>query len=241
MTIRCNSDQQVSAVAEIDTEKAGSVDVRSPGATHLCVAEGHADGIGIAELAILGPHSIAYSGNPKPSSGAVAGQVSVGRSWLGGHCRMNQARDIRLEVGILPERLRTLHRVYRARIESSIGRELDLLRRSWQCGDIPRPVLDVLLFGLAARSDLRRSVSEKFGGRLKAHTERRPSSILLREAFEWIKGKRIVKEERSTREGECRRVSSKLNSRGFHGFLSAVVGHRTVMRARTASLPYEDW
>lgn len=223
MTIRCNSDQQVSAVAEIDTEKAGSVDVRSPGATHLCVAEGHADGIGIAELAILGPHSIAYSGNPKPSSGAVAGQVSVGRSWLGGHCRMNQARDIRLEVGILPERLRTLHRVYRARIESS------------------RPVLDVLLFGLAARSDLRRSVSEKFGGRLKAHTERRPSSILLREAFEWIKGKRIVKEERSTREGECRRVSSKLNSRGFHGFLSAVVGHRTVMRARTASLPYEDW
>ena len=37
--------------------------------------------------------------------------------------------------------------------------------------DIPRSVLDVLIFGLAVKSDLRRPAFESFEGHLKAHKE----------------------------------------------------------------------
>ena len=108
----------------------------------------------------------------------MAGRCSVGRSLLAGHGRTDQALDVRVGVGVLLERLRTLHRVCRhldqVQIENSMNTELDLLQTSSQRHDIPRPVLDGLLFGLAARSDLQKSVSENFGGHLKAHTERLP-------------------------------------------------------------------
>lgn len=74
MVFRCISDHQVFAVAETDTEKADSVDIRSPGAIRPCVAEVHVDETGIAELASLEPHSSAYSGNRKPIWEAVAGR-----------------------------------------------------------------------------------------------------------------------------------------------------------------------
>ena len=74
MTIRCDSDQQVSAAAEVDT-----VAVRSPVAISSCVAEVHAHEIGIAGLAMLGPHSGANSENPRPSPEAVMGRCSAGR------------------------------------------------------------------------------------------------------------------------------------------------------------------
>lgn len=96
MTIRRSSDQQFLPAAEIDTEKADFVDVRSPGATPPCVAEVRADEIGTAELVMLGPHSGADSGNPKPNLEAVAGHYSVGRSLLASHGRIDQALDIRL-------------------------------------------------------------------------------------------------------------------------------------------------
>ena len=93
MTTRCSSGQ-LFAVAETDTEKADSVDVKSPGATPPCVAEVHDDGIGIAEWAMLGPRSSACSENPKPNSVAVAGYAFVGRNLRWGHDRIDQALDI---------------------------------------------------------------------------------------------------------------------------------------------------
>ena len=108
--------------------------MRSLGATPRRVAEVHVDEIGIAELVMLGSRSSAYSGNLKPSSEAVAGHYSVGRSLLGVHGRIYPALDIRFGVGALLERLRTLHRVCQhadqARIESSTYSELDLFRKS---------------------------------------------------------------------------------------------------------------
>ena len=108
--------------------------MRSPGATRRCVVEVHADEIGIAELVMLGPHSGADSGNPKPNLEAVAGYRYVGRSLLGGHGRKDQALDIRLRVGALIERPRILHRVCRhldqAQIENPTHSELILLRTS---------------------------------------------------------------------------------------------------------------
>lgn len=132
MTTRCSSDQGLFDVAEVDREKADSVDVRNPGANPRDVVKVHVDEIGIAGLAILGPHSSAYSGNPKPNSEAAPGYHSVGRSLLGNHGRIGRALDIRLAVGALPEMLRTLHRVCQCldqgRIESSRYSPSDLLR-----------------------------------------------------------------------------------------------------------------
>lgn len=51
----------MSAAAETGTEKADSVDARSPDAMSPCVAEVHDDEIGIAEWAKLGHHLCAYS------------------------------------------------------------------------------------------------------------------------------------------------------------------------------------
>lgn len=113
MTIRYSSDQQVFSVAEVDTEKAGLVDLRSPGATPPCVAEVRVDEIGLVELVMLGPRSGADSGNLKPNLEMVVGQYSVGRILLVGHGRIDQALDIRPGVGGLLERLRTLHQVCR--------------------------------------------------------------------------------------------------------------------------------
>lgn len=136
------------AVAGFDTEKIDSFDVRSPGAILPCVAEAHVDGIGIAEPAILEPRSNADFENLKPSSVAVAGYCDAERNLLGGHGRIDQVPDIQLGVGVLLERLRTLHLICQhldqARIESSRHSDLDLLRTSWRRHDIPRPVLDVL-------------------------------------------------------------------------------------------------
>ncbi len=188
MTIRCSSDQQAFAVVEIDTEKADLVDVGSLGATPQRAAEVHVDETVIAELVMLELHSSVYSGNLGPSPKAVAGHDSGRRSLLGGRCMMNQAPDIRFGVGTLLERLQTRHRVCRhsdqVRIESSTDGELYLLRKSRQRHNIPRPVLDVRLFGLAARSDLRRSVSESFGGHSKAHIEHLPWYFFSRKAIE---------------------------------------------------------
>lgn len=119
---------------------------------------------------MLGPHSGADSGNPKPNLEAVAGYRYVGRSLLGGHGRKDQALDIRLRVGALIERPRILHRVCRHLDQAQIEK-------------LP-PMLDVLSDDLAARSDLRRSVSESFGGRLKVHTERLPSCLFFSEVPE---------------------------------------------------------
>lgn len=134
MTIRCSSDQYVFPVAEIDREKAGFVAVRSLGAIPPCVAKVRADEIGIAELVMLGPHSGAGSGNLKPSLEAVVGHSSAGRSLLEGYGRIDQALDIRFGMGVLLEKLRTLHRVCRhldqGRIESPTHSELVLLRTS---------------------------------------------------------------------------------------------------------------
>ena len=130
MTIRYSSDQLVCSVAEIGTERVDFVDVRSPGAIRPCAAEVHVDETVIAELGTLGPHSSAYSGNPKPSGHAAANHCSVGTSLLERHCRMGR---VRYGVDTLPERLRTLHRARqhldRAQIESSIYSELDLLQK----------------------------------------------------------------------------------------------------------------
>lgn len=83
---------------------------------------------------MLGPRSIAYAGSQKPNSEAVAGRCFVGRSLLAGHGRTDQALDVRVGVGVLLERLRTLHRVCRhldqAQIENSMNTELDLLQTS---------------------------------------------------------------------------------------------------------------
>lgn len=219
MTTRCSSDQGLFDVAEVDREKADSVDVRNPGANPRDVVKVHVDEIAIAELAMLGPHSSAYSGNPRPISEAAPGYHSVGRSLLGNHGRIDRALDIRLAVGALPEMLRTLHRVCQcldqARIESS------------------RPVLDVLLFGLAARSDLRRSVFGKFGGHLKAHTERRSWCYFYHEMFEWREGKKILHRQRKWDKG--RQMSQ--NSRGFPRSQIRVVGHRTAMRQEPPLAP----
>ena len=69
-------------------EKGDSVDVKSPGANPLCVAEVHDDETGTAEGAMLGPRSSAYSGteNPKPNL-VVAADVhdSVGSCLLRAH------------------------------------------------------------------------------------------------------------------------------------------------------------
>ena len=134
MTIRRTLDQQALVLAGIDTERAGSVDGRNPGAITLCVAEAHDDEIEIGEWAMLGPHPSAYSGNRKPSWIAVAGHYSVDGSLLGGHGRIDQALDIRLGVSVLLGKLRILRRVCRhwaqVRIESSTHSDLDLLRIS---------------------------------------------------------------------------------------------------------------
>lgn len=150
---------------------------------------------------MLAPPSNACFGNLKPSSEALAGYCSVGRSLLGGHGRIDQVLDIRLGMSALLERLRTLHRGCRhldqARIETPTNDSLDLLwRPSSQRSEIPRPVLDVLLLGLAARSDLRMPVSGNFEGRLKAHKERLPCSFFSRE------GVRERRKEGCRREGE---------------------------------------
>ena len=118
----------MSAAAETGTEKAGSVDARSPDAIPPCVAEVHDDEIGIAEGAMLGPHPCAYSGNPKPTSVAVVG---IERSLLGRHGRIDQALDTQLG-GVVPlEKPQILHRGCRhldqVRIESSTDSELDVL------------------------------------------------------------------------------------------------------------------
>lgn len=187
MTIRYSSDQQVFPVAEVDTEKAGFVDVRSPGATPPCVAEVRVDEIGLVELVMLGPRSGADSGNLKPNLEMVVDQYSVGRMLLVGHGRIDQVLDIRPAVGDLLERLRTLHQVCRysdqARIESSNKSESNLHSISRQRRDIPPPVLDVLLDGLAAKSDLQKSVFERFGGQSRAHTERLPLCDFSREVL----------------------------------------------------------
>lgn len=118
----------MSAAAETDTGKAGSVDARSPDAIPPCVAEVHDDEIGIAEWAMLGPRPCAYSGNPEPSPVAVAGAE---RSLLGRYDRIDQALDTQLGVVVPLERLQILHRGCRhldqVRIESSTDGELDVL------------------------------------------------------------------------------------------------------------------
>ena len=85
MTIRCSSVHRVLAVAEIDTEKGDSVDVRSLGAIPLCVAEVHDDETGIAEGAMLGPRSSACSESPMPNSVVADDQNSVGSCLLRVH------------------------------------------------------------------------------------------------------------------------------------------------------------
>ena len=72
-------------VAEIDTEKGDSVDVRSVGAIPLCVAEVHDDETGIAEGAMLGHRSSAYSGSPMPNSVVADGHDSVESCLLRAH------------------------------------------------------------------------------------------------------------------------------------------------------------
>lgn len=83
---------------------------------------------------MLGPRSIAYAENQKPNSAAVGGRYSVGRSLLGGHGRIDQALDVRVGVGVLLERPRTLHRVRRhldqVQIENSVDTGLDFLQKS---------------------------------------------------------------------------------------------------------------
>ena len=83
---------------------------------------------------MLGPHSIAYSGNQKPNLAVVGGRHSVGRSLLGGHGRTDQALDVRVGVGVLLEKPRTLHRVCRHLVQVPIGNsidtELDVLQKS---------------------------------------------------------------------------------------------------------------
>lgn len=83
---------------------------------------------------MLGPRLIAYAGNQKPNSIAVAGHYSVGRSLLGAHDRIDQALDVRVGVGVLLEKPRTLHRVCQhldqVRIENSVDSELDVFQRS---------------------------------------------------------------------------------------------------------------
>ena len=169
---------RVLAVAEIDTEKGDSVDVRSPGAIPSCVAEVRDDETGIAEGAMLGPRSSAYSGNPKPNSVVADDHNSVGSCLLGAHGTLDQVLGVQLGVVVPLERLRILHqecqRSDQALIESSGHQGLDLLRASSEGGDIPRQVLDELSLGLAARSDLRRSVSGSSEGHLKGHTKRLP-------------------------------------------------------------------
>ena len=169
---------RVLAVAEIDTEKGGSVDVRSPGATPSCVAEVHDDETGIGEGAMLGSRSNAYSGSPVPNSVVADDHNSVGNYLLRAHGTLDQVLGVQLGVVVPLERLRILHRecqrLDQALIESSGHQGLDLLRASSEGGGIPRQVLDELSFGLAARSDPRRPVSGSSEGHLKAHTKRLP-------------------------------------------------------------------
>ena len=66
-------------------EKGDSVDVRNPGAILSCVAEVHDDETGIAEGAMFGPRSSAYSGSPKPNSVAADCHNSVGSCLLRVH------------------------------------------------------------------------------------------------------------------------------------------------------------
>lgn len=80
---------------------------------------------------MLGPHSTAYAGNQKPNLVAVAGRYSVGRSLPGDHGTTDQVLDVLVEVGVLLEKHRTLHRVCRhsaqGQIENSIDSELNVL------------------------------------------------------------------------------------------------------------------
>lgn len=60
-------------------------------------------------------------------------------------------------------------------------------------------MLDVLFDGLAAKSDLRKCVSEKFGEHSKAHTERLPLCFRVAKFVEWKETEKVVGKGSSTK------------------------------------------
>ena len=134
MTIRCISDQQTLAVADLENMKGDSVDASTLGAIFPSAAVVHVEEIEIAEWVSFGPRSGSYSENPKPSSVVVSGCYSVERDWWKPQARIDQIPDNQFGVGVLLEMPRILHRAHRhldqVQIGSSTYSESELFRIS---------------------------------------------------------------------------------------------------------------